>query len=145
MEFYILNSFTVSFMFFTIWKVNALKFFIYRVKQSMCVLSKLVSSWYVCNLKSRQKISVSKWSDSGGAGCSECVLSPFSRVWFFMILWSVARQAPLSMGFSRQEYRGGCHFFLQGIFLIQELNLYLLCLLHCRQILYRWATGKLCI
>ena len=30
----------------------------------------------------------------------------------------------------------GYHFLLQGIFLIQGLNLCLLCLLHCRQILY---------
>ena len=32
----------------------------------------------------------------------------------------LARQAPLSMGFSRQEYGVGCHFFLQGIFQIQD-------------------------
>ena len=32
------------------------------------------------------------------------VLSHFSRVWFFVTLWSVACQAPLSMGFSRQDY-----------------------------------------
>ena len=32
------------------------------------------------------------------------VLSCFSRVQFFVTPWSVARQAPLSMGFSRQEY-----------------------------------------
>ena len=32
------------------------------------------------------------------------VLSWFSRVWLFATLWTVARQAPLSMGFSRQEY-----------------------------------------
>ena len=28
----------------------------------------------------------------------------FSRVRFFVTPWAVARQAPLSMGFSRQEY-----------------------------------------
>ena len=33
-----------------------------------------------------------------------CMLSCFSRVWLFTILWSAACQAPLSMGFSRQEY-----------------------------------------
>ena len=33
-----------------------------------------------------------------------CVLSGFSRVRFCATLWTVARQAPLSMGFSRQEY-----------------------------------------
>ena len=33
----------------------------------------------------------------------------------------------------------GCHFLLQGIFLTQGLNP---CLLHCRWILYHWATGE---
>ena len=36
-----------------------------------------------------------------------CMLSHFSHVQFFATLWTVARQAPLSMGFSRQEYRSG--------------------------------------
>ena len=35
------------------------------------------------------------------------MLSRFSLVQFFANLWTVARQAPLSMGFSRQEYRSG--------------------------------------
>ena len=39
-------------------------------------------------------------------------------------------QAPLSLKFPRQEYRAGCHFLLQGIFLTQGSNLCLLCLLH---------------
>ena len=34
-----------------------------------------------------------------------CMLSHFSRVWLFATPWTVAHQAPLSMGFSRQEYR----------------------------------------
>ena len=40
-----------------------------------------------------------------------CVLSCFSRVRLFATLWTVAHQAPLSMGFSRQEYWSGllCH------------------------------------
>ena len=48
---------------------------------------------------------------------------------------TVACQAPLSIGFSRQEYWSGQPFptLLQVIFLTQELNLGLL---HCRQILY---------
>ena len=33
-----------------------------------------------------------------------CVLSCFSWVQLFVTLWTVARQAPLSMEFSRQEY-----------------------------------------
>ena len=36
-----------------------------------------------------------------------CVLSCFSCAWLFVTLWTVARQAPLSMGFPRQEYRSG--------------------------------------
>ena len=37
---------------------------------------------------------------------------------------------------------GGCHALLQGIFPTHGLNLSLLWLLHCRQILYCWATGE---
>ena len=33
-----------------------------------------------------------------------------------MTLWTIAVQIPLSMGFSRQEYRNGFHALLQGIF-----------------------------
>ena len=36
-----------------------------------------------------------------------CVLRRFSFVWLFVIPWTVASQAPLSMGFSRQEYWNG--------------------------------------
>ena len=36
-----------------------------------------------------------------------CVLSCFSHVPLFVTLWTVARQAPLSMGFSRQEHWSG--------------------------------------
>ena len=36
-----------------------------------------------------------------------CVLSRFSHVWPFVILWTVVHQAPLSMGFSRQEHCSG--------------------------------------
>ena len=36
-----------------------------------------------------------------------CVLSFFSRVQRFETLWTVAHQAPLFMGFSRQEYWSG--------------------------------------
>ena len=36
-----------------------------------------------------------------------CMLSHFSHVWLFGTLWTVAWQAPLSMGFSRQEHWSG--------------------------------------
>ena len=72
-----------------------------------------------------------------------------SRVQLLASPWTVAHQAPLSMGFFRLEYwrglpvpspwdlhnpgiRVGCHSLLKGDFLIQALNPGLL---HCRQIL----------
>ena len=36
-----------------------------------------------------------------------CLLSCFGRVRLFLTLWTVACQAPQSMGFSRQEYQSG--------------------------------------
>ena len=47
--------------------------------------------------------------------------------------WTVARQSPLSMGFSRQEYWSGCHSLLLGIFPTQKSNQ---ALPHCSWILY---------
>ena len=41
---------------------------------------------------------------------SLCVLSHFSHVRFFMTLWTVASQVPLSMEFSGQEYWSGLPF-----------------------------------
>ena len=44
-----------------------------------------------------------------------CELSHFSRVQLFVTPWTVARQAPLSMGFSRREYWSGLPFPPQRI------------------------------
>ena len=43
-------------------------------------------------------------SQSSGEIARVCVLSRFSPVQLFETLWTVAHQAPLSRGFSRQEY-----------------------------------------
>ena len=48
-----------------------------------------------------------------------CPLSHFSCVWLFVNLWTKAQQAPLSVGFSRQEY---WNLLLQGIFQTQGSN-----------------------
>ena len=49
----------------------------------------------------------------------------------FSILWAVAFQAPLSMGFFLGKNTGvGCHALLQGIFPTQGSNSHLLHLLH---------------
>ena len=53
-----------------------------------------------------------------------------SCVQLFVTSRTAARQAPLSMEFSRQGYWRGCHFLPQGIFLTQGSNLYLWHLLH---------------
>ena len=65
------------------------------------------------------------------------VLSSFSRVWLFVTLWTGAHQAPLSMGFSRQECWSALPRPPSGDLLTQGLNLVgLLCLLH-------WQAGSL--
>ena len=61
-----------------------------------------------------------------------CMLSCFNWVQHFVTTWTVACQAPLSMGFSGNNTGVGCHFLLQGIFPTQGSNPHLL---HCRQIL----------
>ena len=53
-----------------------------------------------------------------------------SHVQLFVTLWTVACQAPLSMGFSRQEYWSGLPFPPPGIFQTQGSNPGLLHLLH---------------
>ena len=46
----------------------------------------------------------------------------FSRVRLFVTLWTMVRQAPLFMGFSREEYCSGLPFPSLGIFLTQGSN-----------------------
>ena len=48
-----------------------------------------------------------------------CMLSHFSCVRLFATLWIMACQAPLAMGFSRQEHWMRCHVLFQGIFQTQ--------------------------
>ena len=63
-----------------------------------------------------------------------CVLSCCSRVRLFASPWTIAHQAPLSMGFPRWVNWSGLPWSLQGIFPTQGLNLWLL---HCRWVLSR--------
>ena len=55
------------------------------------------------------------------------VLSHFSCALLFVTLWTVACQAPQSMGFFKQEYQSGFPCSPSGVFLTQGLNS---CLLH---------------
>ena len=65
-----------------------------------------------------------------------CMLSLFSRVQLFATPWTIACQAPLFMGFSRQDTGACYHDLLQGIFPTQGWNPHHLCLLY-------WQVGSL--
>ena len=65
-----------------------------------------------------------------------CVLDRLSRVRLCGTPWTVARQAPLSMGFCRQEHWGGLPCPPPGDLPTQGSNLCLLRLLH-------WQVGSL--
>ena len=51
-----------------------------------------------------------------------CMLSRFSCAQLFVTLWTVARQAPLSMVSPGENTGMGCQFLLQGIFPTQGSN-----------------------
>ena len=60
----------------------------------------------------------------------EFMLSHFSCIQLFATLWTVALQAPLTMGFSRQEDWSGLPWPPPGGLLTEGLNLHLLRPLH---------------
>ena len=66
--------------------------------------------------------------------CTLSCFSRFSHVWPIVTLWAVARQAPLSMGFSRQECWSRLLCPPQGIFPIQGSKL---------SLLVYWQVGSL--
>ena len=68
-----------------------------------------------------------------------CVLS---CVWLFAAPWSIAGQAPLSVGFLRQESWSGLPFPSPGDLPDQGANSRPLHLLPCRRILDHWATRE---
>ena len=78
----------------------------------------LTCAWYspavpdsgiICFQKTTQITlhSLQIWSKASHVVTSACVLSHFRRVWLFATLLPVDCQAPLSIGFSRQEYWSG--------------------------------------
>ena len=54
--------------------------------------------------------------------CIACLLSRLSHVRLWATLWTVAHQAPLYVGFSRQEYWSWLHALLHMIFPTQGWN-----------------------
>ena len=54
------------------------------------------------------------------SGWRSCVVKSWLNL--FATPWTEVHQAPLAVGFSRQEYWSGLHVLLQGIFPTQESN-----------------------
>ena len=73
------------------WKVDSLSLCVIVAKLRLNPSSRLAVLWLCC-----------------------AVLGHFSHVRVFAILWTVACQVPLSMGFSRQEYWSGLPFLSPG-------------------------------
>ena len=93
----------------------------------------LISQWYSLVLGEVKNKLSSLWAFWLGLHQSACskgiflgVVWPLSFVRLFVTPWTVAHQAPLSMGFPAKNTGMGCHFLLQGIFLTQGSNTYLL-------------------
>ena len=91
---------------------------------------------HLCSRTSLQQVRPIRSEKTNGYALHVRLLSRFNRVRLFATPWTVAHQAPLSMGFTRQEHWSGLHALLQGIFPTQGSNPSLLCLLH-------WQAGSL--
>ena len=95
---------------------------------------------------SHPRVSVLSWGHLKGQHSLEssrvCMVSCFSGVQLFATLWSVAHQAPLSMGFSWQEYWSRLPWSPPEDLSPQRSNPCLLHLLHCKWILYCWTTRE---
>ena len=65
------------------------------------------------------------------------------HVWLFVTPWTVAHQAPLSMGFPRQEYWSRLPFPLPGALPDQGVQTHISCIFCIgSQILYHWTTWE---
>ena len=69
------------------------------------------------------------------------VLSPFSSARLSATLWTAAARLLCPWDSPGKHTGLSFHGLLQGIFLTQGSNLCLLCLMHCRQMSYSWATS----
>ena len=99
----------------------------YLVSSSMNKLA-LVGSWNICLIRDQCK-ACWEWREKW----KKVKVKSLSQVQLFATPWTVACQAPPSVGFSRQEYCSGLPFPFPGYLpnLGSDPRL-----LHCRQILY---------
>ena len=86
-------------------------------RRALSISSSLIGLHSACVIQHGYRPGSGTWRGCGAKGLSSlwliayaCVLSRFSHVQLFANPWTVAHQAPLSMGFSRQEYWSGLPF-----------------------------------
>ena len=93
--------------------------------------------WYIC-ITSESSLMPLHHPWTRGSTCNLFIFFNFRFIEAYFACSPVIYQAPLSIlwDYPGKDTGVGSHFLLQGSFLTQELNLRLLCLLHCRQILY---------
>ena len=81
-----------------------------RPRNQTCI-SYITGEYYIpikINLKNQYSGHVKlNYRDENGSISCPAAAAKSSHVQFFAILWAIACQAPLSMGFSRQEYWSG--------------------------------------
>jgi len=86
---------------FSVWNVSTPNLiFQDSLQKSRKITSKDHYIWKLCGLQ------VKKDCKNFRSACM-CMLSYFIHVWLFVTLWTATHQAPLAMGFSRQEYWSG--------------------------------------
>ena len=89
--------------------VTCFFFFLLKLSWHSCMITCMAAihfpSLYSTSLPDCPSIHQS-FSGPAVSSCA-CMLSHFSHVWLFVTPWTVACQALLSMGFSRQEYWNG--------------------------------------
>ena len=97
----------------------------------------LVSFVHAANVVWMQSLALTSPAAIKSCVCVSC----FSSVWFFAAPWSTAREAPLSMGFSRQELERVAISFSWGSSWPRDHThiSYVSCI--GRQVLYHWATS----
>ena len=77
--------------------------------------------------------------------CCRAVSQCFRCVWLCVTVWTVAHRVPLNTRFSRQECWNGLPHPPPEDLPNPGIELHLLGLLYCRQILCRWATREACL
>ena len=91
---------------------NIPPFYIYVHRRVCCKQKKNLGGVFMEEIKNGEVLfppllNGTGWPSPCRLAQSACMLSHFSCVQYFATLWTVAHQAPLSIGFSRQEYWSG--------------------------------------